>query len=243
MPHPAPSAVAVQPEYLRQNLEELERLGLFNQWMADTVKPFVGERVLEIGAGMGTLTAQLIPRRLYVATDVDREYVRCLQERAEGQPCLRVADLDANNPRDFSSLGATFDTVLMLNVLEHVEDESAALANLWSVLDARGRAIILVPQGPALFGTIDEIAGHYRRYTKDMLRSALEQAGFRVTHLLDFNRFSVPGWWLNGRILKRRVLLRSHLRFLDAVVPLVKRSDRRLPWGGLSLIAVGEKVS
>lgn len=235
--------VAAHPEYLRQNLEELERLGLFNQWMADTVKPFVGERVLEIGAGMGTLTEQLIPRRLYVATDFDREYVHCLQERAAGRPYLRVAELDANNRHHFSALGATFDTVLMLNVLEHVEDESAALANIWSVLDAKGRAVILVPQGPALYGTIDEIAGHYRRYTPGLVRSAMEQAGFHVVQLLDFNRFSVPGWWLNGRILKRRVLLRSHLRFLDAVVPLVKRCDQLLPWRGLSLIAVGEKRS
>lgn len=240
---PAPSDVAVHPEYLLKNLQELERLVLFNRWMADTLKPFVGERVLEIGAGMGTLTEQLIPRRLYVATDFDLEYVRCLQERAEGRPYLRVAELDAGNHHHFSALGAKFDTALMLNVLEHVEDESAALINLRSVLDAKGKAIILVPQGPALYGTIDEIAGHYRRYTKAMLQNTLEQAGFHVTHLIDFNRFSVPGWWLNGKILKRRVLVRSHLRVFDAVVPLVKRLDQRLPWGGLSLIAVGEKLS
>ena len=239
---PPPSSVAVHPEYLLQNLQELERLVLFNRWMADTLKPFVGERVLEVGAGMGTLTEQLVPRRFYMATDIDPEYVRCLRERAEGRPYLRVAELDANNCHHFSALGATFDTALMLNVLEHVEDESAALTNLWSVLDAGGRAIILVPQGPSLYGTIDEIAGHYRRYTKETLQRTLEQAGFHVTHLIDFNRFSVPGWWFNGKILKRRVFLRSHLRFVDAVVPLLKRLDRRLPWGGLSLIGIGEKL-
>ena len=84
--------------------------------MGDTLRPFVGDRVLEIGAGIGALTAQLIPRDLYVASDINPHYLQYLRSYAVGKPYLRVARLDAGRPEDFSALKEAFDTVLMVNV-------------------------------------------------------------------------------------------------------------------------------
>ena len=116
-----------------------------------------------------------------------------------------------------------------------------ALHNLRSSLMPGGRAVILVPQHPALYGTLDAALEHRERYTRKSLQEGLERAGFRVERIFDFNRFSVPGWWLNGKILRRKKFSRAQLKVLQITMPALRRMDGALPWGGLSLIAVATK--
>jgi SAM-dependent methyltransferase len=193
-----------EDEYGSHILTVLDRARRFNLWMGETLRPYVGDRVLEIGAGIGNLTNQFIPRDLYVASDINPHYLHYLRSYSFGKPYLRVMEIDAGNSRHFCGLEQQFDTVLMLNVLEHVPDELKALHHLWSALEPGGRAIILVPQHPALYGTLDAALEHRERYTEAGLRRALTAAGFRIETVFDFNRFSVPGWWLHGKILQRK---------------------------------------
>jgi SAM-dependent methyltransferase len=221
----------------------MERARRFNVWMGDTIRPFVGDRVLEVGAGIGTLTSQFVPRDEYVVSDVNPHYLDYLRSYGWGKPYLRVMRLDARSPEDFAGLEERFDTALMINVLEHLDERRAVLGNLHRVLEPDGRAIILVPQHPRLYGSLDEALDHKLRYTPVDLREDLESAGFEVEKLFDFNRFSVPGWWLNARVLRRRTFSRVQLKLLDTMIPIIKRVDRLLPWQGLSVIAVGRKRS
>jgi 2-polyprenyl-3-methyl-5-hydroxy-6-metoxy-1,4-benzoquinol methylase len=94
--------------------------------------------------------------------------------------------------RDSFPAGQRFDTVICLNVLEHVEDDHTALTNIREVLDEGGKAIVLVPQGPALYGTLDRVLGHVRRYSREQLASVGENAGFAVKEILPFNRAGAP---------------------------------------------------
>ena len=235
--------IYMEDEYGSRILSEVEHARRFNHWMGKTLRPFVGDRVLEIGAGIGTLTNQFIPRELYLASDINPHYIRYLQSYSYGKPYLHVLDIDAGNPETFTGLNEKFDTALMINVLEHVPDEGLALRNLWSALEPGGRAIILVPQHPWLYGTLDEVLQHRERYTPAKLESDLKDAGFRVEKIFDFNRVSVPGWWLNGKLLRRTRFSRLQLKVLDTVMPILRRIDRFWPWSGLSLIAVGVKSS
>jgi glycosyltransferase involved in cell wall biosynthesis len=230
-----------QDEYGSHILVELERVRRFNLWMGRTLRPFIGDKVLEIGAGIGNLTAQFIPRDLYLATDINPHYLDYLRSYSFGKPYLRVRKVDASEPSDFSGLEGKFDTVLMINVLEHLEERIVALGNIRSVLEPAGRAIILVPQHPGLLGTLDQSLGHQLRYTEERLRSEIEEAGFEIETLFDFNRVSVPGWWLNGRMLRRNTFSRIQLKLLNTLIPVLRRVDRTLPWSGLSLIAVAER--
>src|SRR5258705_1249897 len=175
-------------EYGSRILSELEYARRFNYWMGKTLRPFIGDRVLEIGAGIGTLTNQFIPRELYLASDINPHYIRYLQSYSYGKPYLHVLDVDAGKSEDFTGLAEKFDTALMINVLEHVPDEGLALRNLWSALEPGGRALILVPQHPALYGSLDEALQHRERYTPAKLESALKEANFRVEKVFDFNR-------------------------------------------------------
>jgi glycosyltransferase involved in cell wall biosynthesis len=228
-------------EYGSQILASLEKARRFNLWMGRTLAPYVGGRVLEIGAGIGTLTSQFIPREFYLASDINPSYLSYLRSYSVGKPYLRVRHIDAGIPSDFAGLEEKFDTVLMINVLEHVPHEQETLENIRSSLMPGGRAVILVPQHPALYGTLDRALDHRERYTRESLQQGLERAGFRVEQIFDFNRFSVPGWWLNGKVMQRKTFSRVQLKVLQMLMPVLRRLDGILPWGGLSLIAVATK--
>ncbi len=223
-------------------LRQMARAHRFNRWMADTIEPFLGREVLEIGAGIGNLTRFLCPgRERYVATDAEGEHLALLRAKLKQRSSLETEICEASDPRDFLAWRKSFDTVVCLNVLEHVPNDEAALANILTALRPGGRGIILVPQGAAAFGTLDEVLLHRRRYSEPDLRRKMSSAGFQVERVAPFNRVTYPGWVLNSRILRRRTLSDVQLRCFDALVPLWKRIDPYLPVPPTSLIAIGRK--
>ena len=223
-------------------LDSLSFAAKFNRWMADTIRPYVGSRVLEIGAGMGNMTRQLCPRRkLYVATDLSPEYVEHLRNVFRHRPSLCVDQLDATRPEDFVRFERQMDTVICLNVLEHIEDDASALRSIRTLLVPGGRLILLVPNDPRAYGTVDREIGHFRRYTPDTLRKVTTEAGYEVEDILRFNRASMPGWRVTGQILKARSLSRLSLRVFDRFVWLWRRIDSALPWEPASIIAIAKR--
>ena len=228
-------------EYGSQILVQLKRTRRFNLWLGHTLRPYIGNRVLEVGADIGTLTNQFIPRELYVASDINPHYLNYLRSYSSGKPYLHVFRVDVESPSDFEDLRTAFDTVVLVNVLEHVRDERQALRNIYDVLEPGGRAVVLVPQHPALFGSLDKVLGHRERYTRATLTRSLTDTGFRIETLVDFNRFSVPGWFINARMFRRKTFSRLQLKLLDTAMPVLGRLDGLCPWPGLSLIAVAAK--
>jgi glycosyltransferase involved in cell wall biosynthesis len=221
-------------------LDSLAGTARFNKWMAETIRPWLGTRVLELGAGIGNMTNHLSrSRKLYLATDMDEEHLARLRVRFQNRPNLRCARCDLSDPADFAALGSGFDTVVCLNVLEHVDNDLRGLCHIRSSLKPGGRAIILVPQDQSIYGTLDKVLGHYRRYSAAELRGRMEQAGFHVERILEFNRITRPGWYWNGRILRRRDFGSIQLRLFDLLVPLWKRIDAALPWPAVSIIGIG----
>jgi glycosyltransferase involved in cell wall biosynthesis len=214
----------------------------FNRWMADTIRPHLGKYVLEIGAGIGNLTRFLAARKKrYAATDLDGEHLERLRVRLSGRPNLETARLDASRAEDYAPFRGQVDTVICLNVLEHIEDDRGALLAIHETLQDGGRAIILVPEGQGLFSSLDEELGHRRRYSEDDLRLRMTEAGFVTETVLRFNRVSRPGWWLNGKVLKRRTIGRFQLKTFDRMVWFFRLIDAHLPWSPTSLVAVGRK--
>jgi glycosyltransferase involved in cell wall biosynthesis len=227
-------------EHGGQILERLNRAPRFTRWMADVLRPYVGDRVLEIGAGTGNMSVHLMPRSIYWATDVNQHYLDYLATLRATRPYMQVAHTDAMNAATFPA-GQSFDTVVCLNVVEHVQDDVGALRNIWNVLDDSGRALILVPNGPRLYGTLDEVLGHCRRYTREQLIGVAQQAGFHVERVLKFNRPGSVAWWLNGRILRRKTFGLGQIQMLNLLTPIFRRLDSWLPLPALSIIAVLRK--
>lgn len=225
-----------------RTLHALTAAPRFNQWMADTIRPWVGKRVLEIGSGIGNLTSVLIQGRDdYMATDVNPEHMGRLRQRLMHRTNLRQKYCDLTAAKDFASFQGQMDTVICLNVLEHVEDDHGGLANIFSALAPGGHAIVLVPEGQSVYGAIDEALGHVRRYSEEELSSKMKQAGFHLEHMLKFNRVSRPAWFVSGRIIKRDSLDWNQMRIYDRMVWLWRIIDRWLPWKPTSIIAIGRK--
>ncbi|HZF13471.1 MAG TPA: glycosyltransferase [Thermoanaerobaculia bacterium] len=227
-----------EDEYGSHILHSLERAQHFNRWMAEAIAPHVGARVLEIGAGIGNITTWLLPRDLYLASDINPSYLDYLHNFALGRPYLEVDRIDLEDASCFTRWEGRFDTVVCLNVLEHVRDPHLALANMYRALAPGGRLVLYVPQGQSLYSTLDELLGHRCRYDKAMLEGELAANGFTLESIRDFNRSSVPGWWWNGKVRKRKNFNRLQLKLFNVLVPLLRHLDPHLPWRGLGIIAV-----
>jgi glycosyltransferase involved in cell wall biosynthesis len=225
-----------------QTLLRLSRAERYNRWMFAQLAPHIGQRVLEIGSGLGNLTRHLLGRDLVVATDINPRYLRMLANTFERHTRLRAQPLDLADFDPATLAEHRLDTIVCLNVLEHVEDDRTALARLAAALVPGGRLVLLVPAHHWLFGGIDRAIGHYRRYERAELVERLGEAGFHVERTWFFNRLGVLGWYLNSVLLRRTRVPGLQLRLQNLLVPLLRAESRlALPFG-LSVIAVGRKV-
>jgi SAM-dependent methyltransferase len=238
---PKPSETTVPlDEVGSTTLERMADAPAFNRWMFDRLERWVGSRVLEIGSGIGNMSQFFIDRERVVLTDTETAYRAVL--RAKFGPRANVAVVRLALPGVPPALsGERFDTVVCLNVLEHIEDDVASLRAMHELLAPGGRLVLLVPAFPGLYGSLDRALGHYRRYTRALLRARYRATGFHMRHLEYFNLAGMPGWWVTGRILRRTLIPTGSLALYDKLVPLF-RWERFLPFRvGQSLIAIGER--
>jgi SAM-dependent methyltransferase len=196
--------------------------------------------VLEIGAGIGTITEKLEPGlELLIALEVDRFYVDRLKNKFRGKPHVRPYLSDVALA-DWESLKAErLDSIVLSNVLEHIPDDAQAVRRFRQILNPGGKVLVLVPALPQLFGAIDEAVGHHRRYTTAALREVLEGNGFEVERMEWMNLVGIPGWFMNSRVMRRRSVPKLQLKVYDRIAPLLARAEShvKLPVG-MSLFAV-----
>lgn len=232
--------VAGEPEgYM--TLLRMSRLRRYNRWIWDRIREHVGQRVLEVGAGAGTMTRFLYGRDIVVATDVESTYLDILRNSFYRRPGIRVEKFDLDSDESLRLAHYKFDTIICLNVLEHVYDDLGALKRMHELLVPGGRAVIYVPAGRSLYGTLDKTVGHYRRYNERELRSKMEDAGFVVEDSGYQNQFGTIGWFVNARIFRREHMPAAQSWIFDMMVPVLRAIESKKPSFGLSAIAVGRK--
>ncbi|MCR4295369.1 MAG: class I SAM-dependent methyltransferase, partial [Elusimicrobia bacterium] len=171
------------------------------------------------------------------------EFLEEARRRLGARPGLEylVADIGAPEPPD-SLRGRAFDTIVCMNVLEHIEDDRATLSRFLGLLKPGGKLVLVVPAHRWLFNPLDAHDGHFRRYEKAELREKLETAGFGVVHESTFNLFGIAGWFLNGTILRRKDLPAGQMGLFNKAAPLLFWLENLVgPPVGLSLLAVGTK--
>jgi 2-polyprenyl-3-methyl-5-hydroxy-6-metoxy-1,4-benzoquinol methylase len=226
---------------VREELEHLAGARRLGDWMFDQFAGDVRGSVAEVGAGIGTFSARLLAAgagRLLLL-EPEPSCASELEFRFGAEPKVRVV---REALPDAPSLGeAESDLVLCQNVLEHVDDDEAAVRTMARALRPGGRLALLVPAGPRLFGPLDLSYGHRRRYTRGRVEELLRGAGLAVLELRPFNLLGVPGWWVKNRRRGARVGPRS-LAVYEALLPICRPLEDRLrpPWG-LSLVARAER--
>ena len=224
-------------------LARMGKLEPYNRWLADRFEKSLGQRVLEIGAGFGNMTRHLTPREMIIASDLDAVALEYLRGAFRDDPSIRIASyrfpLQPGQRRELE--GLALDTVVCLNVLEHIEDDVSTLADLLSILRPGGRLVLIVPAHARLYSSLDVHLRHFRRYEKPELEKKIRDAGFVLEDCRFLNRPGVFGWYVNGRVLRRRVLPRGQLSLFKLVLPLLRSEETNPPSWGLSLLAIARK--
>lgn len=222
-------------------LQSVRRAKRFNKWMLAQFRAHVGARVCEAGCGIGNFTELLLDRERLCCLDYDPFYVEMIERRFGHLENVRVGWNDLADPVGLDSLRAErFDTIISLNVIEHIEKDQDVLGHFYDLLAPGGSAIVLVPCHPWLYTTCDRTLGHFRRYTPDELRTKFKNAGFEVVSARQFNRLGTLGWWASG-LLKKRELSPFQMKVYELLMPLARLMDRLKLGPGLSLIVIGRK--
>jgi SAM-dependent methyltransferase len=215
------------------------------RWQLDQFAPHLGRRILEIGCGVGGIIDLLGPRELIYGLDVEADVLAFAADRFRQRPeChFRLLDITAAGAEELSQLQEhRFDTIVCMNVLEHIRDDIAALQRMEQVLAPGGTLALLVPAHLALYGPYDKVDGHYRRYSKPYLRTILQHTGLELIRAHYFNAVGALGWWVQYKLLRRSVHGEGQLGIMNRLLPFVRAAEWLVkPPFGLSLIAVCRK--
>ena len=225
----------------QHTLARMSELGTYNRTMMSLFSRYLGERVLEIGAGAGNLSRFLLDRSYVILTDYESEYLHLLRRRfgSYENVQIRFLDLDTFTADDLSK--DAIDSVVCLNVLEHIKDDRRVLAELYRAIAPGGVLVVLVPAHMELYSDLDRNLGHHRRYTKETLAERFREAGFTVEQSRYFNWVGAVGWYLFGRVLGRPHITKTAVHGYR-VLGRLRALEERYAFGfGLSTIVVGRK--
>jgi SAM-dependent methyltransferase len=225
----------------------------YHEYLWSHVQPWLGSRVMEIGVGFGQYTRRMLAdNRRVLGCDLDEGHLKELRV-STSSPLLETACLNLENPgaARTAAVGFAPDTVILLNVLEHVSAHEQALAFLREITAPGGRIVVIVPALGALHNGLDREAGHHRRYSRAVLGKALVDAGWQVESLRYINLPGIPGWMLAGWLSRAsrlttdlnapstNWLLRFYDRFFVGLSRITDSVSAR--FAGLSVLAVARK--
>lgn len=235
--------IASDSDYTVRDQERMTAATRYFAWQSRLASREVGSRIVEVGCGIGNFTAMLADREAVVALDVEASCIEKHRQRFRDCPNIHAEVMDAC-AAEFPSLASHRpDSVVCLNVLEHIQDDRLALSNMSSILAPRGKVILIVPAFQALYGPIDARLGHHRRYSKRDFTALAHRAGLKVVTLRYMNSAGFVGWWMNAKVLPRQAQSESQIRIFDRViVPVISRLEALVsPPFGQSIFAVLEK--
>ena len=231
-------------EHLDINRQTRARMALipkYSRWLFQNIKPQLGQRVLELNAGAGDITQNLLGRELVVATDPDEENVHTLRSRFVQGPRVRIMRFDPAKPPSEVLRRMRFDTIICYNTLEKIEDDSGALRHFSDLLEPGGKLLLMVPAHKTLFGPMDKALGRLRRYRRAELAAKLAATGMEIETPRFYNAVGVFGWFINSTILRRKILPSLQLRLFNLFSRLFRAERVLAPPFGLTLMAVARK--
>lgn len=237
MSKPAPSFT-----YSGTELEALSGAVHYYRWILSRFRAHLGKRAVEVGAGIGTFSEFLLKEsslsRLFLI-EPDQENSARLRTHFDPDPRIEVRQGFLED----HALSLQADSVVAVNVLEHIRDDALFLRSAHEALKEGGTLLLFVPALAWLYGSLDEAAGHFRRYEKASLKRKIEGAGFRLLRLSFFNFPGILSWLLAVKLFRIRTLSRSQVVFYDRwVVPWLSAVEGRWePPLGQSLLAVAQK--
>jgi len=236
------------PELDEIGIETLDAISFaprFNRWMYENIKGFCTGDILEIGSGIGNISAHFIKEGASIhLSDIRDNYIDVLKNTF-GDTAKSVHKLDiaaADFDTRYADLFESYDSIFALNVVEHIKDDMLAIKNCRKLLKTGGQLTILVPAYQALYNSFDTALEHYRRYTKKSLNSLFTD-GLEITKSRYFNAFGILGWVVSGSILKKKTIAKSEMQLYDKLLFIAKTVDViSMNKIGLSVITSAKKI-
>ncbi|OGC13698.1 hypothetical protein A3J90_01960 [candidate division WOR-1 bacterium RIFOXYC2_FULL_37_10] len=216
----------------------------YNYWIFRKIKPYIGSSVLEIGCGIGNFTEFLTDLEGLTCLDMIEECITRSKLKFHKHNNIKYIHGDFLDKTILSEVSeAGYDTIICLNVLEHIEKDRDALKKMFSLLKKGGNLILIVPALWQIYGSLDQSLGHIKRYNKKPLSQLLACAGFKNTYLEYFNSIGILGWYINGRILKRKEMSLAQALIYDKLfIPVIAKIESFVsPPFGMSLLAISRK--
>lgn len=230
--------------FYAEDLRQMELAVNYRRWQFEMVEQFLGKHVLEVGGGIGNFTLQLAEGgRKVVSVEPNRFCFEQLEDKIRGLANIRAIQASVETLDEILGVEAKFESVVLMNVLEHIENDGLVLRNLSNKLATGGRLLILVPAGSWAFGKIDERLGHYRRYSKGYSRKLFATAGLRIEFMRYYNFVGIWGWWWNAKLGKLEGQSDCQIRLFDRwIVPVISQLERWIqPPVGQSILVVAGK--
>ncbi len=220
----------------------------YRRWILGRLAPFLGQRIVEVGAGDGSFSELLLERKpqSLIALEPSANMYPLLTKKIEQidpDHIVRAIQSTLADAATWHSEAEGPDSIVYINVLEHVEDDQTELRMAHSVLASGGRLLVFVPAHEWLMSRFDRKLGHFRRYTRESLTEKFKAAGFTIRFSAYFDLLGILPWWLKYRILQSDQMETSLVRAFDRCgVPLSRAFDSITNFRiGKNVIIVGEK--
>ena len=228
-------------------LEVIAKADRFNRWMFDQFKDQLKGEILEIGSGIGNISQLVIERGHSITlSDYNREYCDLLKtkfnQNKNVKEILNIDLVDTEFHNKYFTYKEKFDTIFLLNVIEHIKDDLLAVNNCRYMLKKEGRLVLLAPAYSWLYSSFDKQLGHHKRYSLRSLEDLLVKNDLHILSGSHFNFTGIAGWFLFGKLLNKKMLGSSEMSAFNKIVPLAKIIDKLLLKKiGLSVIVKGVK--
>lgn len=224
----------------KEILHTMEGSRFYNTKTLSLAKPYMEGEILEVGSGIGTFIGQLSKMGSLTCIEIDKQNLSHLKKRYSSKASIGFGDIESGEY--FFPKGKKFDSLISLNVLEHINNDQKAIKNMYNCLKKGGTAFLLTPAHMSAYGEIDKALGHYRRYTKDGLERSFTEAGFKVRKCFYFNRLGIIGWYVSGKILKQKTINKNSLGLFNLLYRIYWpfESILKFPFG-LSVVIIAEK--
>lgn len=220
--------------------EQMQKATNYNQWTFDLFKEFIRGDVLEVGCGVGSFTRLFVEQGKFDTmhcVDISEPAIEHIKKKdfARG---LRIDCMD------LMDVEGSYDFIVCMNVMEHVEDDRSFFSKLLSLLRPGGVLFHLVPSHRFLYSNFDVAAGHHRRYTKEMMNAFELPADVELLRQYYFNMIGALGYWAVYKLMKSGNIndTESEIGLFDKYV--VPFSRKVLPLDspfGISLISIYRK--
>lgn len=229
-----------------QTLDTLSSSDRYNTWIYNSFKEHLNGTVLDIGSGLGDIVKQYSGNNIdkVILSDYSEEMIDNLNKNFSDKENFSTVQMDIQGDDFYNTLAASsIDTITCINVLEHLKYDLASLINMHRLLKKDGKLIILVPAFQWLYGSLDTLVDHHRRYSKRSLRSVLHQSRFKVDEFKFMNFFGIITWFISGKVLKHKEFDKDACKKLDKLVPYLEKFESTFkPLIGQSLIAICSKT-